>query len=85
MAVRERPIPVVTQSVPEANRYSMFSNAAKPIPMQTAYTIPSIRSSKYGFFLRNIHRQKSLAVSSGMAAPKKAVRKASQKEWISVG
>ena len=41
--------------------------------------MPSIRSSKYGFFRRNIHRQKSLAVSSGMAAPKKAVRNASGK------
>ena len=65
--------------------YQQDKMQREPIPMQTAYTIPSIRSSKYGFFLRNIHRQKSLAVSSGMAAPKKAVRKASQKEWISVG
>ena len=40
---------------------------------QTAYTIPSIRSSKYGFMRRKRQRTNSFASSSGMAAPKNAV------------
>lgn len=55
------------------NKYIIFSNAAKPRDTQTAYTIPSIFSSKYGFLRNTNHSTKNFAISSGIAAPKNAV------------
>ena len=62
-----------------ANKYPMFSNPANPIPIHTAYTMPSMYSSKYLFLRKKRYRQMNFASSSGTAANANAVNALSMK------